>query len=1408
LLTERGRTDIQTDDNWVSLGNLDFGNVPAGFGIMELGFGVSSTDVITWDGSENTDWLEPTNWIPALVPDATKVIIIPDAAATPNDPILPASSTISIITIQTGGILNSGANSELTIVGSGGAWINNGTFNANTSKVIFNHGVSTNIVTIAGTTDFFNVEIGANTTIKTVSGCISRIAGAVTESGTSIVDFSSINNTVEWNGVNQTISNPNGLLGSDGYYNLILSGSGTKTMPTTAMKVNSDFTISGTASATAADSIFVLGNTTIGTGSTFATGSHHHFLSGNFENNGTFTPTTGGKISFNGTSAQTISGSSTTSFDGLYNENPNGLNLLIDIDVNNLLALLDGPLNVGSNTLGINGTISNLSGNIEVSSSSSLSFGGTNAITLNNNLFNANPIINNLSINQLGGVVLGNESITVNGTLALTSGTFTLGANTLTFSGSSPIRTSGTIDASNAASTLAFENATAITLPASVFSGNVNNMTINGIGGVIAGSDITMNAILYLKSANPSSTKGSLDMSSYTLDMGEYATTVGQGDVSGIIRRTTIIANTIYSFGNEFTTIYFPDVGILPAEMSAKVILGSPPSWKPGAVNRVYDVIQTGGSGTQALVQNHYLDSELNGNDENKLVELLHIFAGPLTIEYGRSDNNITENWVAISNINVSAYSSVFGDIEAGLDEFELVNLTWNGSTSTSWVTASNWTPLGAPSEETVVTIPDASTTNYDPFIPEIATCGKVIIESGGILSSISGGKLTVTGSGGAWINNGTFAPETGTVIFAHGDDTEAVYVDGTNNFYNITVADKTWFQPATNSVINIAGKFAANNSNCILDFGTNINSVTYNGSKAQNVISPGGSYAYYHLTFSGNGIKILHESSINILGNLSIDAEISTTGNTILMAGTSAQNIGSTTAITLNNLTIDNAIGVILNNTSLTTITGSLLINSGKKFEIPAAQKLSVTGAITNSAGSGGFRLNSDATGTASLIHDTNSVDATIERYISGAAEDWHFLSSPVSAQLISGDWLPSGTYGNGTGYDLYVWDESTPCWVYKLNTTVAPNWPTVHPSANFVAGKGYLYSIQAVNPTKEFAGSVNNGDQSIYLTNNSLVDSLKGFNLVGNAYPSSINWKASGWTRGNLLESGGGYDMWIWNPVANNYGVFNSEGLSGSGTNNVTEYIAPMQGFFVRAATAGNLVMTNSVRVHDGANNWKSAIVWDKFKIRIESNSENGYDEVLLQFGSSINQPGAVKLFSPEKSAPSIFIPYENMLLSVIYLTDTEENPLLPITFKPGSNGDYTFSVDNNMNDFDYLLLEDKKTSVFYNLKDNNSYRFNASITDGINRFVLHFEPISDEDKQELPAYIYSSDGNVVLDLTLVDEITDVKIVDVLGRTILQKSLAGNAIHSLRLNGRSQIFIVRAKTKNAFIVKKLFVN
>lgn len=567
------------------------------------------------------------------------------------------------------------------------------------------------------------------------------------------------------------------------------------------------------------------------------------------------------------------------------------------------------------------------------------------------------------------------------------------------------------------------------------------------------------------------------------------------------------------------------------------------------------------------------------------------------------------------------------------------------------------------------------------------------------------------------------------------------------------------------------------------------------------NTLTVGGiiSSGSYNLTKAGAGMLSFKSNAVTING-LSIDAgTLVSTSGTMSLAGTFSNNgtfIHNSGTVNFNGNADQIVPSITFFNLSLST--------GGIKSIQPNGQ-VTVNGTLTNNAGNSGFVLKSDATGTASLIHNTNNVPATVERYISGTAEAWHFLSSPVAAQSISGSWLPSGTYGNDTGYDLYVWNEATNCWIYKLDITSPVNWNTIHPEANFIPERGYLYSVQATNPTKEFAGNLNNGSQSFGLTFSSIDLNLQGFILVGNPYPSSVDWQAaSGWTRTNLANSGGGYDLWIWNPTANNYGIFNS--ATGLGTNSVTRYIAPMQGYFVRAASAGNLTLDNTVRVHDDASAWKNAAINpEKFSLIVQSEADTSSDELLLLFGYPSDQTGAAKLFSPISTAPSIYLNSGDKSYSVRYLTDTIDYPAVPVMFKAGSDGNYTLSCNFDDSQFKIVLLEDRKIQKIQNMKTTATSHFSALKTDDVNRFVLHFGHVRDDSKKEFPGKIYADDSRLIVDLTLVSEETEVFVYDLMGRKLLQQKLQGRIQHNLSLNANTQILIFSLKNPNGNISRKL---
>ena len=109
--------------------------------------------------------------------------------------------------------------------------------------------------------------------------------------------------TVEYSGANQTVANQS-------YGNLTLSGSGTKTMPAATLAIAGNFTTAGTPATTAQGAINVNGNVVLN-GGTFNAGSFTHTVKGNWTNGGgTFNAGTG-KVTFNGSSLQTVTGGPT-----------------------------------------------------------------------------------------------------------------------------------------------------------------------------------------------------------------------------------------------------------------------------------------------------------------------------------------------------------------------------------------------------------------------------------------------------------------------------------------------------------------------------------------------------------------------------------------------------------------------------------------------------------------------------------------------------------------------------------------------------------------------------------------------------------------------------------------------------------------------------------------------------------------------------------------------------------------------------------------------------------------------------------------------------------------------------------------------------------------------------------------
>lgn len=588
------------------------------------------------------------------------------------------------------------------------------------------------------------------------------------------------------------------------------------------------------------------------------------------------------------------------------------------------------------------------------------------------------------------------------------------------------------------------------------------------------------------------------------------------------------------------------------------------------------------------------------------------------------------------------------------------------------------------------------------------------------------------------------------------------------------------------------------------VDASANGSTLVFNGLSAQTI--PSGSLytnKVYNLQINNSnhvtlyGTLVLLNNFTSALGKLNAFSS----GTTFTYGGTAAQTIEGNLFLNekVYNLAINNPAGVTLNTTF--TADNDMSIQAGASFIIPETKGLKVTGNLTNSSSASSLLLKSSATGTASLIQSNAGPLATVQRYIDGDTLAWHFMSSPVASQTISGSWTPAGTYGDGTGYDLYLWDEPNACWVYNLNTDSIPAWSVANPGNTFVPGRGYLYAVQAFTPTKQFVGNLNGGTLTRALTINA-AGVYQGFNLLGNPYPSSIDWSlGSGFNRNMLYLNGSGYDIWTWSPTANNYGVYNSADVSG--TNNVTRYIAPMQAFFVRASSAGTFSFKNDARVHDGASVWlKSAKTNDEAQhIQLKVASSAGSDEVRFGFGYPVNESGAMKLFSPVETAPSLYMNCSGGSFTTRRLTDTVRNKYVPINFKAGQAGTYTLNCTYDATAMGTIFLEDRQNGTILDLSGGDSYTFQASVTDATERFILHFGAVTPVDNGVHPN-VWVSDG--VLNVYLENMIGDytMRLFDLQGRQIQYRKLSGSEQCSVPLFGKGFYLVkVESKTKSQSI-------
>ena len=390
-----------------------------------------------WVGAgNNNNWSTKENWYPAIVPGSADDIIfdgVNRGAGSGQDPNKDSKQdinnlTINSLTITAGYAGTITLSKNLTI--SGNFSQAGGTFDASGKAITINGNTA-----ISG--GIYKTGAGVNTFGDSAADTVSISGGELyIESG----DASDIViNAGTWTNTGGTIvykinANVNVISKMSPYYNLIINKnktytmaadirvlgalnvkSGTLSTSTFTLRVDGSLTIDGGTLDAVNGNIDANGDVTISSGELKAPLTGKSFtIAGNWsKTGGTFTPGTG-VVTFDGTSAQSISGSATTTFNSLIINNTSGVNMSRDLVVNGTLTLTNGTFSVGAKTLTLNGpAIAGTPANLSTTSFSNLVFGGSSTgVSIPSSIV----ALNNLTINNTNNVAL-NSNIALSGSL-------------------------------------------------------------------------------------------------------------------------------------------------------------------------------------------------------------------------------------------------------------------------------------------------------------------------------------------------------------------------------------------------------------------------------------------------------------------------------------------------------------------------------------------------------------------------------------------------------------------------------------------------------------------------------------------------------------------------------------------------------------------------------------------------------------------------------------------------------------------------------------------------------------------------------------------------------------------------------------------------------------------------------
>lgn len=372
-----------------------------------------------------------------------------------------------------------------------------------------------------------------------------------------------------------------------------------------------------------------------------------------------------------------------------------------------------------------------------------------------------------------------------------------------------------------------------------------------------------------------------------------------------------------------------------------------------------------------------------------------------------------------------------------------------------------------------------------------------------------------------------------------------------------------------------------------------------------------------------------------------------------------------------------------------------SLTLNTGKTFSATS------------------MTLKADETGVATYVDlGTSTIaSAQVEQYLT-SGRNWYIASPLTAAQ--------SGVIKAVSTNKLWYFNESDQSWPEITRTTTL-----LEPM------KGYVATVTTNGVVNFSGGTLNTGVKQLNgIARSGTTNEKRGFNLVGNPYPSWLNWDLAGKT--NLLPS-------LWYRTKNNansyvYDSYNSESAVGTNNNGkgaVNQFIPPMQSFWVYVngdGLQGSLAFDNSMRSLQQNSNLRQSTNHKVLRMQVTDGINS--DEAIVVFDpnaqNSFDDFDTPKWSNANPSIPEIFTSAGSQQLVINGLNADFSLNELTLGFRTGQSGSFTLKAleASQFEPNQHIILRDNLLNMEQNLLEDPIYTFQSAEAATTDRFRLIFQ------------------------------------------------------------------------------------